>query len=116
MAHISYKLSGSYILNTIVIWYQLKEGEPLKWIFYGSARTYKSDKPNSLLETVEKNDGVFYLIISNVITADEVTYYCACWNLKVSHHLKKPVRKPSYPCFSAALSRSTTEDLQCSHS
>ncbi|OBS66053.1 hypothetical protein A6R68_05407 [Neotoma lepida] len=78
--------------NTIVHWYQLKEGEPLKRIFYGSAKTYKQDKPNSRLETDEKNDGTFYLIINNVITADEATYYCACWDLTVSHHLKEPDR------------------------
>lgn len=101
--HISCKLSGVPLQNTIVHWYQLKEGEPLKRIFYGSAKAYKQDKPNSRLETDEKNDGTFYLIINNVITADEATYYCACWDLTVFHHLKEPVRKPSYHCSSAAL-------------
>lgn len=100
--HISCKLSGVPLQNTIVHWYQMKEGESLKRIFYGSAKNYKQDKPNSRLEAYE-NDGTFYLIINNVITADEATYYCACWDLTVSHYLKEPVRKPSYPHSSAAL-------------
>lgn len=101
--HISCKLSGVPLQNTIVHWYQLREGEPIKRIFYGSAKTQKQDKLNSRLETDEKSDGTFYLIINNVIRADEATYYCACWDLTVSHRLREPVRKPSSPCSSAAL-------------
>lgn len=89
--HISCKLSGVPLQNTIVHWYQLREGEPIKRIFYGSAKTQKQDKLNSRLETDEKSDGTFYLIINNVIRADEATYYCACWDLTVSYHLREPV-------------------------
>lgn len=95
--HISCKLSGVPLQNTIVHWYKLKEGEPLKRIFYGSAKTYKQDKPHSRLEIDEKDDGTFYLIINNVVTSDEATYYCACWDLTVPQHLEEPVRKPSCP-------------------
>ncbi|EDL32701.1 mCG146470, partial [Mus musculus] len=75
--HISCKLSGVPLHNTIVHWYQLKEGEPLRRIFYGSVKTYKQDKSHSRLEIDEKDDGTFYLIINNVVTSDEATYYCA---------------------------------------
>ncbi|KAK7826048.1 hypothetical protein U0070_009929, partial [Myodes glareolus] len=93
--HISCKLSGVPLQNTIVHWYQLREGEPIKRIFYGSAKTQKQDKLNSRLETDEKSDGTFYLIINNVIRADEATYYCACWDLTVSHRLKEPLHSRS---------------------
>lgn len=83
--HISCKLSGVPLHNTIVHWYQLKEGEPLRRIFYGSVKTYKQDKSHSRLEIDEKDDGTFYLIINNVVTSDEATYYCACWDSSGFH-------------------------------
>ncbi|ELW70406.1 T-cell receptor gamma chain V region V108A [Tupaia chinensis] len=82
--HISCRLSGVPLDNAIVHWYQHKEGEPLKRILYGSSKKYKKDQPNPRLEADEKDDGVFYLIINNVIQSDEATYYCACWDFTVS--------------------------------
>lgn len=93
--HISCKLSGVPLENAIVHWYQQKEGEPLTRILYGSTKSYKQDKPNSRLETDKKGNRIFYLIINNVVQSDEATYYCACWDLTMSHSHKGPVRKPS---------------------
>ncbi|XP_052494364.1 uncharacterized protein LOC128046295 [Budorcas taxicolor] len=81
--HISCKLSGVPLENAIVHWYQEKEGEPLKRILYGSANSYKLDKPNSRLEMDNRKNGIFYLIINNVVKSDEATYYCARWDLTV---------------------------------
>ncbi|XP_062970777.1 uncharacterized protein LOC134390937 [Cynocephalus volans] len=81
--HIICKLSGVPLKNAIVHWYQEKEGEPLKRIFYRSSKNYKNEKPNSRLETDKKDDGIFYLIINNVAQSDEATYYCACWDLTI---------------------------------
>lgn len=39
-------------------WYQEKEGEPLKRILYGSANSYKLDKPNSPLGMDNKKNGI----------------------------------------------------------
>lgn len=93
--HISCKLSGVPLENAIVHWYQQKEGEPLRRILYDSAKSYKQDMPNPRLETDKKQNGVFYLIINNVVKSDEATYYCACWDLTMSQSHKGPIRKPS---------------------
>lgn len=93
--HISCKLSGVPLENAIVHWYQEKEGEPLKRILYGSANSYKLDKPNSRLEIDNKKNGIFYLIINNVVKSDEATYYCACWDLTVLQSQKEHGRKLS---------------------
>ncbi|KAF7478202.1 Hypothetical predicted protein [Marmota monax] len=90
-AHISCKVSGIPLQNAIVHWYQLKEGEPLKRILYGSSKTNKQDKPNPRLETEEREDGIFYLIINNVVTSDEATYFCACWDPTMSQSHKGAV-------------------------
>ncbi|XP_012659777.1 60S ribosomal protein L12-like [Otolemur garnettii] len=88
--HISCKLSGVPLKDTIVHWYQQKEGEPPRRILYGSAKNYKQDIPNSRMETDEKDNGVFYLIINNVVKSDEATYYCACWDLTVPQSQEEP--------------------------
>ena len=93
--HISCKLSGVPLENAIVHWYQEKEGEPLKRILYGSANSYKLDKPNSRLEIDNKKNGIFYLIINNVVKSDEATYYSACWDLTVLQSQKEHGRKLS---------------------
>lgn len=92
--HISCQISGVTFKNVIVHWYQQREGEPLKRIIYGSANNYKQDMPNSRLEAGDKDNGIFYLIINNVIKSDEGTYYCACWDPTVPQSQKGPVRKP----------------------
>ena len=93
--HISCKLSGVSLENAIVHWYQEKEGEPLKRILYGSANSYKLDKPNSRLEMDNKKNGIFYLVINDVVKSDEATYYCACWDLTVLQSQKERGRKLS---------------------
>lgn len=94
--HIRCKLSGVLLEKTVVHWYQQKEGKPLRRILYGSAKSYKQDRPNPRLEADDKHDGIFYLIINNVAKLDEATYYCACWDLTMSQSQKGPERKPSY--------------------
>ena len=79
--HITCKLSGVPLENAIVHWYQQKEGEPLRRILYGSTKNNQDDQLNPRLETYRNDDGIFYLVINNVIKSDEATYYCACWDL-----------------------------------
>ncbi|KAF6086345.1 hypothetical protein HJG60_008510 [Phyllostomus discolor] len=91
--HITCKLSGLPLENAIVHWYEQKEGKPLTLILYGSTKNNKDDQLNSCLETYRKDDGIFYLIINNVMKSDEATYYCACLYLTRSQSKKEPVKK-----------------------
>lgn len=94
VVRISCKLSGIALDNVIVHWYEQKEGEPLKRILYSSTKNFIQDNFNPRLES-ETSNGIFYLIINNVIESDEAIYYCACWDLTMSQSQKELVGKPA---------------------
>lgn len=78
MVHLNCDFSGVPLQNSTVPWCLLKEGEPLEWILYGSAKNHRQDHHNSHVEADEEDNDVFYLIINNV-PSDEPTYCCAFW-------------------------------------
>ena len=110
--HIYFKLSGVSLRKVIVHWYQPKEGEPLKWILYGSTKITCVTSAIPAWIQIRKS-----MMIDNVLKSDETTCYCACWYLTMSQSQKAPIRKPSlWLTLDSFLTWQPQQTLSCSSS